>query len=132
MRFNRAKEVYEKTEELAKREGISPSAIVLKALIEYLKLHYPGQPTPPLESFIPNGLRAVKLEVKFVTKEIKKLLNFIKEKEGAESYKKEIRRELLPIKTLKLARLNKKVKSEEISKLITTCEEIIDGEVRDS
>jgi len=48
MRINDCKQVYEQAEELAKREKVSFSELVVKALADYCKVHYPGQPQPPL------------------------------------------------------------------------------------
>jgi len=41
-------DVYEKAVELAKKEGISFSEIISKALAEYVEKHYPGNPQTPL------------------------------------------------------------------------------------
>jgi len=48
MLFEEYNEIYEKAKELAEREGITFSDIVAKALAEYLKAHYPGNPQLPL------------------------------------------------------------------------------------
>lgn len=41
-------QVYDKAEELANRERKPVSEIVVRALEDYLHVHYPGQPQPPL------------------------------------------------------------------------------------
>jgi len=48
MLFEEHNEIYEKARELADREGATFSDIVAKALAEYLKIHYPGNPQLPL------------------------------------------------------------------------------------
>jgi len=48
MRLTHGEEVYRKAEELAEREMISLSELVLKSLAEHVKAHYPGNPQTPL------------------------------------------------------------------------------------
>lgn len=48
MRLGHGEDVYRKAEELAERERIPLSELVLKALAEHVKAHYPGNPQVPL------------------------------------------------------------------------------------
>lgn len=48
MRLGHGEEVYRKAEELAERERIPISELVLKALADHVKAHYPGNPQIPL------------------------------------------------------------------------------------
>lgn len=43
--------LYEMFKELARREGISKSQLVVKAICEYVHRHYPGNPQVPLTKF---------------------------------------------------------------------------------
>jgi len=43
-----AKDIIDKANELAAREGITFSDVVMRALAEYLKIHFPGNPQLPL------------------------------------------------------------------------------------
>lgn len=118
MKFHSHKEVYEKIEELSDREGVSMSRLVLQALIEYVKIHYPGQPLPPLESFTPEGRKAIKLEARFIARDLKKLLGKLGNKQVSDNYKRDIKIKLLPKKLIKLARLNQRIHDEEYAELI--------------
>jgi len=44
-------QLYEMFKELAKREGISKSQLIVKAICEYVHRHYPGNPQLPLTKF---------------------------------------------------------------------------------
>jgi len=41
-------EIIDKLKELAAREKISVNMVILRALVEYIKRHYPGNPQIPL------------------------------------------------------------------------------------
>lgn len=44
-------QLYEMFKELAKREGVSKSQLIVKAICEYVHRHYPGNPRLPLTKF---------------------------------------------------------------------------------
>jgi len=129
MRFNHAKEVYEKAEELAKRENISPSQLVLKALIEYLNLHYPGNPIAPLESFTQNGLKSVKLEAKLAADQIIKFIRIMRREGVSENFKLGIIKDQFPKYLTTLMKLNQKIKDNKYVELIEESEKIIDDKL---
>jgi len=122
------KEVYEKAVELARREGISFSELVSRALREYVENHYPGNPQLPIESYTPNGLKPIRLEAKLISRELTKMLKRLNDPRVSEEHKRWIRREGLPKTVLKLARLNKKLRDNRYSGLIELGEKEIFGE----
>jgi hypothetical protein len=48
MRLHEGEEVYARAEELAAKEGKTMSELVLRALADYCKVHYPGNPQMPV------------------------------------------------------------------------------------
>ena len=117
--------LYEKASELARREGISFSELLSESLKEYVEDHYPGNPTPPLESFNPDGLKATHLEARFLDRDIRKLIERLNNDKVSISLKKKIRRAELPKKLIRLARLNRKLNGV-YSDIIDKAEEILD------
>jgi len=119
-------DTYEKASELARREGVSFSELVSIALREYLEGHYPGNPLPPLESFGENGLKAVRLEARFLGRDVEKLIDKLKSDKSSKSYKTRIRTRELPKKLVRLARLDRRLKGE-YSDIIDKGEEALDA-----
>ena len=119
--------IYERAYELADREGKSFSEIINLALKEYVEGHYPGNPQPPLESFQPDGLKPVRLEALMLKKKAEKLLEGIESNKGAESYRERVKSKVLPPIIVKLSRLNLRLRSDEISKLVDRADEACFG-----
>jgi len=129
MKFNVYEEIYKKTEELADRENTSVSMLVVKALKNYLELHYPGNPIAPLESFTPEGLKSVKLEAKLAADQIIKFMRILRRDEVDENFKLGIIKDQFPKYLTKLMRLNQKIKDNKYSELIEESEKIIDDKL---
>jgi len=63
--------------ELAKRENLNFSGLVKKALAEYIKRHYPGNPQLPLQKFLQAPVTANQCQVANCKKTAKYLINLI-------------------------------------------------------
>ena len=118
MIYERYSEVYEKSRELAEREGITFSELVVRSLGEYIEGHYPGNPQIPLDSFVESGLKPVRLEVKIASRRTKWYLEKLGNPRVGEQFKRDIRRKELPSLLVKLAKLNRRLRDEEVSELV--------------
>jgi len=110
--------IYERAYELADREGKSFSEIINLALEEYVDVHYPGNPQTALESFQPDSLKPARLEAKMITQKVEELLERLEDGKGSEGYKNRVRLKTLPPLIVKLARLNLRLHSDEISDIV--------------
>jgi len=115
--------------ELADRERISLSEILVNAAAEYVELHYPGNPAVPLTSFTDDGLKPARLEAKMVSRETEKWLKILENPKADRNLKKRIRTKDLPPLILKLAKVNQRVRDEEVSELGDRGERACFGEV---
>ena len=119
----------DKLSELARRERISLSEILVNAATEYVELHYPGNPAVPLTAFTENGLKPTRLEAKMVYREAEKWLKILENPDCAEYLKKRIRTKDLPPLIVKLAKLNRRLGDEEVSELVDSGDRACFGEV---
>ena len=107
-------------EELARRDSLSVSELLHRAITEYVETHYPGQPVPPIDSFFEGGNKAVRLEAKYLSTKISKGLQTVKtlkERKGGGYQPNRLHNDLIK-NVIKLARLNRKIRSEEYDELI--------------
>jgi len=128
MIYERYSEVYEKSRELAEREGITFSELVVRSLGEYIEGHYPGNPQIPLDSFVESGLKPVRLEVKIISRKVEWWLGKLEDPRLDEQFKKRARASDLPPLLVKLSRLNLRLRDEEISELVERGEKECFGE----
>lgn len=113
-------EIYDMARELAYLDDISFSELILKSLSEYVETHYPGNPQLALTSFNESGLKPIRLEAKFLAAEISKGLKTIgniKKSKGKYYFPGKPHRGLVK-NLIRLARLNRKIKSEEYDDLV--------------
>ena len=120
--YEKYRDVYEKAIELARREGKSFSELISIALKEYVENHYPGNPQLSMESFTENGLKPLRLEAKLLLRSVRGLLENLKNPKVWDEHKEKIRRHELPPKLVKLAKLNSRLRDEEIRKIIEEAE----------
>ena len=128
MNWSESKQGYETF--LRVEKSLSPNSVSayvndINKLILFVEDHYPGNPTPPLESFNPDGLKATHLEARFLDRDIRKLIERLNDDKVSISLKKKIRRAELPKKLIRLARLNRKLNGV-YSDIIDKAEEILD------
>ena len=114
--------------ELADRERISLSEMLVNAAAEYVENHYPGNPQMALESFKDDGLKPVRLEVKIISRKVEWWLGKLEDPRLDEQFKKRARASDLPPLLVKLSRLNLRLRDEEISELVERGEKECFGE----
>ena len=119
--------IYEKAYELADREGKSFSELINLALEEYVEVHYPGNPQPPLEAFQPDSLKPARLEAKMITQEVAGLLDRLESGQGSDGYRNRVRSKIMPPLIVKLSRLNLKLRDDEVSEIVNRADAVCFG-----
>jgi len=114
MVYEEYEDAYEKAKELADREGITFSELVARALSEYVSRHYPGNPQLPLihEDQPPYRLRTAEVEAEWISEGLRRLLS-----RGPETWDYD-QKALVREWTLKLARLNARLRDPELDGLV--------------
>jgi hypothetical protein len=68
------REIIDKSKELAAKEGISHSELIARALSDYLKAHYPGNPQVPLFATDPDPNYHYQVSLSFAKKHLSDIL----------------------------------------------------------
>jgi len=102
--------ILEMSQELAQREGITLSELILNALGEYIERHYPSNPQISLETAQNPLTEPLTLKARFIAEDIENLLKWnIKDAH----WHNKIRRKIIA-----LAELNKRLKQKKYEQLI--------------
>jgi len=120
-----SEEIIEKMKKLAQMDGISLSEKILEAMTEYVGTHFPGNPTLPLQVFTGEAPMPLRLQAKFDQQELQRLLPTLEKKQGEPSFRKEIS-DKCKMLTIKLARVNMRLKQDDITKLVDKAVQILE------
>lgn len=116
-----------KGEELAKVEGWSFSELLTQALKEYVEFHYPGNPQLILPSLLdPKELKPIRLEARFLVKEIHDATEYLKTKENNSLAFWSVLQKRTIQRISKLTKLNQRLKNPRIDEVIDAASKILD------
>ena len=117
--------VYAKASELANRERISFSEFISISLAEKVERSYPGNPAPPLESYM-GGSRAKTLEAKGIFKSLSENISKIKLHIGSDGFRERLK-EPIAKDMVKLAKLNRVLREAEYDEIIDEGDKLVYG-----
>ena len=123
--YEKYRETYKLASELANRERISFSELVSISLAEKVERSYPGNPAPPLESYM-GGSRAKTLEAKGIFKSLSENISKIKLHIGSEGFRERLK-EPIAKDMVKLAKLNRVLREAEYDEIIDEGDKLVYG-----
>ena len=118
-------ETWLKVEEMAQRERKPINTLILEALATLVQDKYPGNPQTPLTSFQENGLKPIRLEALFLTVEVENIVKALKNPKTSPQHRAHLSREVAPMKVVRLARLNTRLREEKLQDLIDEAEALL-------
>jgi hypothetical protein len=111
-------DVTTKAEELARVEGWSFSELLIRALTEYVGVHYPGNPQLILPSIIdPTYLKPLRLEARFLCEDLRRFIKGLEIKHGESVFRRDLRARAIQHMN-KLAKMNLRLNDKTIDALI--------------
>ena len=122
-----AEEIVKKAEELAKREDITLSELIIKALKEYVERHYPGNPQIPLPTYTGQLPPAKTLEARITARQLKQdleLLKVIYAKKDNTLYRYQVESRVVKL-VKELAKLNSILKNKDYQDLINEAAKVL-------